>query len=187
MGSGLRVVLRAARPLPVQTGSTPRPRRVPMISRERGGTGATRYLVTVFLADQPGLLAALLKTFDDGVRVATPALSQERRIRFSIDGSLSSSVLGSFLLAFVVRPVLREGENASARVEKLYQARIPDLLSDEICRRLSSLTGQSEVSLENQVRVVPFRGPGDELFARRRFTEYRFGFPSQASDAGWRA
>ena len=139
---------------------------------EMGFDDHPRFLVSLFLRDRPGLLATVLGVLDDGL----PFQSPTGKVKFSIDGSLSSSVIGAFALAFVVRPVFTQ---AAMETETPFEVIIPELLKGELYERLVSI-GECDVE---SIEVTPFQGLTDRLFHQRRFSEYRFGLASRTKSA----
>ena len=142
------------------------------IQREASFDTAPRFLVSVFLADQPGLLATILRILDDGMDLQIPE-GAAYGVRFSVDGSLCSSVHGAFTLVFVIKPVV----DLSVRVpEPTFSAAVRAQLKDRIRQTLEESFDLTELhDPEQRVRVFPFQGLDDGLFSERRFTEYRFG------------
>jgi hypothetical protein len=129
------------------------------------------FLISVFWGDRPGVMARVLHVLDDGVaRPGSGALSSasSNTIRFSIDGSLSSSIAGVFVLAFIARPTQEANLAVSANASE-----ICSLLKRTVAQALNEVEGTNEFPAK--VEVFTIRPLDRKIFFSRRFTEYRFG------------
>jgi hypothetical protein len=126
-----------------------------------------RFLVSLFLNDREGLLSGVLRVLDEGLEDP-----QMGKVSFSIDGSLSSSVMGAFALAFIVRPVFTESI-INTQSGTAFEVEIPELLKKKLQAGLRNVSGGSEAE---SVTVSEFEaGFSYRLFYQKRFSEYRFG------------
>lgn len=123
--------------------------------------------MSLFLRDRAGLLAGMHRVLDHGLD--DPAMG---RVRFPIDGCLSSSVVGAFALAFVVRLIFTDAAS-NAQTGTPFEVDIPELREKALRTRLCNVEGGSDTE---SVHVLPFpAGLSDKLFHGSRFSEYRFG------------
>lgn len=132
-----------------------------------------RFLVSIFLHDCRGILARVLGVFDEGITLAAGAT--EHRVRFSIDGSLSSSIGSAFVLAFVIRPSY---DPQLGRLAPFMNLRTPEVLKAALRKALSSVQDERS-GLKAQVQAFPFDALDEHLFSGRRFSEYRFAISTQ--------
>jgi hypothetical protein len=140
-----------------------------------------RYLLSLFVVDRPRLLRAVLTAVDEGV--VLPAEGEigdldeaQRTVRFSIDGSLASSLNGAFMTAMVLRAIVPAG---LARAGANLDGYVPTLLQTKVAEGLDGLK-LPENAISN-IEIQVFKGIGDRLFRDRRFTEYRFGASRSSS------
>jgi hypothetical protein len=136
----------------------------------------TRFLVLIFWDDRPRILASVLEVFDAGVSVDARDTARGRRFRtgrFSIDGSLSSSIAGIFMLAFIVRPLDQQVAADGTATCRALEAQIESKLND---------LGR-ESRFEPRVTAVEYVTPNENILLRRRFAEYRFGVDADGSGA----
>lgn len=135
-----------------------------------------RFLVSVFLRDCPGVLRQVARILDDGFPLSArlPARGEPVRVRFSLDGSMASSVGSAFVIAVVVRPV--EPELLSATAPDFVKHRLEQALVDG----LANFHCAREFDPKPKVKAFDFTALDDLLFVDRRFTEYRFGLPSDS-------
>lgn len=127
-----------------------------------------RFLVSLFTTDRPGVLLQAVQELRQGLD-----LSASVPVGFSIDGSLSAAIHGTFSAMIVVRAYIETPGG-----EQLLRA----LPSDEI-----------RAKLEDRLRgIVPAPGlevyrlphTSSRLFLDRQFCEYRFGAGTAASRLG---
>ena len=154
------------------------------IAREFRFEPVPRLMLSLVLPDRPLVLLKVLTAVDLGVVIpgigSAAHLSPElRTVRFSVDGSLSSTLRGAFMTAMVLRPII---DDALARA-------VPDAL-DVVRQGLWSqvATALDEMGLPEEfsknIGLYKFDGLGDELFAGCRYAEYSFGVRSNAKSSG---
>lgn len=144
---------------------------------------APRYLLSMFVIDRPLLLQAVLTAVDSGITVPAEGMfaqmsEPDRTIRFSIDGSLASSMRGAFMTAMVIRAAVPE-ELLRFRSDLDHQ--VQTLLQMQVAAQLDELD-LPENTIRN-IEVQVFQGIGGNLFRDRRFTEYRFGVRTGSENA----
>jgi len=150
---------------------------------------APRYLISLFLEDHPGTLLKILDVLVHGIDVPSetkPCVSESKTVRvsFSVDGSLSSSIGGAFVCAFVVHPepefIMSTGDSGR---------RVAEALERALNKRLSVEPDRStnRPEMPPQIKVFDFQPLTQQLFAGRRFSEYRFGVSARNRDHPSRA
>lgn len=148
------------------------PDAVPHYLYETDFEGRRQFLVTLFIRDRPGLLRAVLAALSGEVLRSCPdGGGSGPEVVFSVDGSLSSTRLGTFSLALIVRP---EGPmNCS-------DEQVCSELWNSLASSITSLPGRSEEAstpeeLQESLQVSNFSSRRETLFKDLRFAEYRFG------------
>jgi hypothetical protein len=119
-----------------------------------------RFLISVFAEDRPGILRGVVSSVATGFEL--PPVP--RPIRFSLDGSLSAAIHGTFSSVLVVRAY------CESRAGQAMLRWVPEeLLVDALASRVRAQIGDCPVE------VYPLRHSTADLFSGRRFSEYRFG------------
>lgn len=145
---------------------------------------APRYLLTLFVVDRDLLLKAVLTSIDSELLLpATGRIaelpSSDRRVRFSIDGSLASSLRGAFMTAIVLRALVPSELSRAAGSD--LDDYVRDLLRARVAEELE-LLHLPENSIGN-IEIDVFESLSEKLFRGRRFAEYRFGVATASSDS----
>ncbi|HEX8771351.1 MAG TPA: hypothetical protein VF711_11345 [Acidimicrobiales bacterium] len=136
-----------------------------------------RFLVSIFLRDCPGVLRQVLTVLDDGVAFAPPlGDTPPRTARFTVDGSMSSSIGSAFVLALVVHPIYEGSSTTPAPPELVRQP-----LERALQVGLENYQCSIPVDLAPRIKISHFEALDDFLFKDRQFTEYRFGIERSIS------
>lgn len=124
-----------------------------------------RFLTVMFLPDEPGMLRRAVDLLSTPIPLATDGA---RKVRFTIEGSVATSVADAFLLAFVVRPTFDfplerdDFELIAAGLVHAATATFNEVRRNEVD------------DLSERFPVLDFVPGDDHLFSASRFTEYRF-------------
>lgn len=155
------------------------------IAREFAFRPAFRFMVSIFATDRLGLLETALSALS-GPRNSP---SMGKRVRLSVDGSLSSAVHGTYTMSFIVRVMPEDGgtlvfdQVANCLDTEIIPGLISDLEGGDAGEPSSSGRPESTTSVHTpSVRFFwsPFTALPDSLFGGRHFAEYRFVSSSQA-------
>lgn len=174
MGTGIIATLPEFRKLNF---GTPQPSSYARMSSPASFESAPELTIAIFLTDGVDLLASVLDVLAEGVEVAdsdSPPRGGEDdargagRVRFSIDGSVSSVLFGTFFLGFAVRPV------GGIEAPGVDASRI-DLVADALEGALKKRLIRVSACLTPYVKVVKSEPVHSDIFSGRVFSEYRFG------------
>jgi len=142
-------------------------------SRRSVGGGGSKFLITSFTQDRPGLLLALLDRLGKPLRLPGMPVIEG----FSVDSSMSASLVRVGAMALVVEPVVGESDDVTVLDEAGDEIR--DYLLDE----LKDVQGNDADRLRmRRVGFPPVKrvSAGDELslYGGRVYREVRFGLRS---------
>jgi hypothetical protein len=154
------------------------------IAREFAFRPAFRFMVSIFATDRLGLLEAALAALS-GPRNSS---SMGKRIRLSVDGSLSSAVHGTYTMSFIVRVIPQDNspmvfdEVAKYLDDEVIPGLIKDLEGHAGEPTSSGRPKETNSGDGPSVRTFcsPFTALPDSLFSGRHFAEYRFVASSRA-------
>ncbi|MGL5824617.1 MAG: hypothetical protein ACRCYU_07250, partial [Nocardioides sp.] len=100
--------------------------------RERPFAAGPRYIVSIFLPDKADLMAKVLEALRRGVHVTAPETGHIVSVRFSIDGSMASTVQDAFLMAFIVKPALSDDRLALSMVQSQIRSALQRSLTETL-------------------------------------------------------
>ena len=125
-----------------------------------------RFLTVMFLPDEPGMLRRAVELLNTPITLPGAAA---REVRFTIEGSVATSVADAFLLAFVVRPTVDSPIERDDFFE-LVAAGLVRAATDAF----KEVHREEVGDLSERFPVLDFVPGDDSLFSASQFTEYRF-------------
>jgi hypothetical protein len=146
----------------------PRAWALPTIAQELAFSPSPRFLLSVFSTDRPGILKTALRKVAQTFHLDDLGT----QVRFTIDGSLSSAVHGTFTMSFLLRPVFVVSRDREQRVNHAVKNRVMPELAHNIRLSIAEEVGPATV----QVMHTGFEVRNDSIFRDRYLSEYRFLF-----------